>query len=89
MPPSATQLLPRAAFALSALQRPDMVPLPLSSAGPPYGPIELVTKPSAPANDGDGEGNDGEGDEEQQRSDDNEGNIEKPDENDYQVLTIN
>lgn len=79
LPPSATQLLPRAAFALSGLHRPDMVPLPLTSAGPPYGPMELVTK-----RDGEQDAEKNE-EKEEEKQDDNEGNIERADENDNQV----
>lgn len=79
LPPSATQLLPRAAFALSGLHRPDMVPLPLTSAGPPYGPMELVTK-----RDGEQDAERTE-EKEEEKQDDNEGNIERADENDNQV----
>lgn len=83
LPPAATQILPRAAFALSALHRPvDMLPLPLTSAGPPYGPIELVTKPTSETDKNVDEKEDGQGD-------DNEGNIEKPDENENQTSVPN
>lgn len=78
LPSSATQLLPRAAFALSGLHRPDMVPLPLTSAGPPYGPMELVTK-----RDGDRVAEENE--EKEEKQDDDEGNIDRADENDNQV----
>lgn len=83
LPASATQLLPRAAFALSGLHRPDMVPLPLTSQGPPYGPMELVTKRDG---EPDGEKNQENGQEKgQEKQQDNEGNTETPDENDNQV----
>ncbi|XP_071876985.1 uncharacterized protein isoform X1 [Bombus fervidus] len=78
LPSSATQLLPRAAFALSGLHRPDMVPLPLTSAGPPYGPMELVTKR-------DGERDAEENEEKEEKQDDDEGNIDRADENDNQT----
>ncbi|KOX71877.1 RE1-silencing transcription factor [Melipona quadrifasciata] len=81
LPPSATQLLPRAAFALSGLHRPDMVPLPLTSAGPPYGPMELVTK-----RDGEQDAEKNE-EKEEEKQDDNEENIERADENDNQTST--
>lgn len=88
LPPGATQILPRAAFALSALHRPDMLP-PLTAAGPPYAPIELVTKPSVVSKDvEDGEDTEKSAnaeDEDTQQRDDNEGNIEKPDQNENQV----
>lgn len=82
LPPTATQLLPRAAFALNALHRPDMVPLPLTSAGPPYGPMELVTKSSKDRDETEMEENEGN---EDQQCDDNEGDIEKSDKTDNQV----
>jgi len=90
LPPGATQILPRAAFALSALHRPDMLPLPLTAAGPPYAPIELVTKPSSLASTNaedaeDAEKNTNAEDEDAQQHDDNEGNIEKIDQNENQV----
>jgi len=90
LPPGATQILPRAAFALSALHRPDMLPLPLTAAGPPYVPMELVTKPASVAstnadNTEDTENNTNAEDEDAQQRDDNESNIEKPDQNDSQV----
>ncbi|XP_033309089.1 gastrula zinc finger protein 5-1-like isoform X2 [Bombus bifarius] len=78
LPSSATQLLPRAAFALSGLHRPDMVPLPLTSAGPPYGPMELVTKR-------DGERVVEENEEKEEKQDDDEGNTDRADENDNQT----
>lgn len=90
LPPGATQILPRAAFALSALHRPDMLPLPLTAAGPPYVPMELVTKPASVAstnaeNIEDTENTTNAEDEDAQQRDDNESNIEKPDQNDSQV----
>lgn len=92
LPPGATsQILPRAAFALSALHRPDMLPLPLTAAGPPYVPMELVTKPSSVASTNAEDAEDGEKstnaeDEDSQQRDDNEGNIEKTeDHNENQV----
>lgn len=87
LPPGATQILPRAAFALSALHRPDMVPLPLMAAGPPYAPIELVTKPTIASNDTDAEKGDASAeDEDGQERDDNESNIERTDDqNENQV----
>lgn len=93
LPPGATQILPRAAFALSALHRPDMLPLPLTAAGPPYVPMELVTKPASVAstnaeNTDDAENNANAEDEDAQQRDDNESNIEKPDQNDSQVRMI-
>lgn len=81
LPASATQLLPRAAFALSGLHRPDMLPLPLTSTPDPmepYGPMELVAKPST---ERDAEKSEAE----EEKHEDNEGNIENPDENDNQV----
>lgn len=90
LPPGATQILPRAAFALSALHRPDMLPLPLTAAGPPYVPMELVTKPASVASTNAEDAEDGEKstnaeDEDFQQRDDNEGNIEKTDQNENQV----
>ncbi|KMR05196.1 re1-silencing transcription factor [Lasius niger] len=96
LPPGATsQILPRAAFALSALHRPDMLPLPLTAAGPPYVPMELVTKPASVASTNAEDAEDGEKstnaeDEDYQQRDDNEGNIEKagdPNENQTCVPT--
>ena len=55
-----------------------MVPLPLTSAGPPYGPMELVTK-----RDGDRVAEENE--EKEEKQDDDEGNIDRADENDNQV----
>nr|XP_012137860.1 PREDICTED: zinc finger protein 394-like isoform X3 [Megachile rotundata] len=84
LPPSATQLLPRAAFALSGLLRPDMVPLPLTSTPDPmepYGPMELVAKSSS--NERDAENSEPE-EKNEEKHEDNEGNIEKSDENDNQ-----
>ncbi|XP_026671984.1 zinc finger protein 625-like isoform X2 [Ceratina calcarata] len=82
LPPSATQLLPRAGFTLSGLHLPDMVPLPLTSVGsPPYGPMELVTK----RNGADGDTENNEENEDEEKRDDNEGNIERSDENDNQT----
>ncbi|KAH0953909.1 hypothetical protein HN011_003527 [Eciton burchellii] len=94
LPPGATQILPRAAFALSALHRPDMLPLPLTAAGPPYAPIELVTKPSSLASTNaedaeDAEKNTNAEDEDAQQHDDNEGNIEKVDQNENQTYVPN
>jgi len=88
LPSGATQILPRAAFALSALHRPDMLPLPLTAAGPPYVPIELVTKPASVANAEDaedGEKSTNDEDEDPQQRDDNEDNIENTDQNENQV----
>ncbi|XP_015184052.1 PREDICTED: zinc finger and BTB domain-containing protein 41 isoform X1 [Polistes dominula] len=92
LPPNATQLLPRAALALSALHQPtNMVPLPLTLSGPPYGPMELVTKSSGSTNDLESvkdENNDNFRREDNDDGDDNEGNeenIEKPDENENQT----
>lgn len=90
LPPGATQILPRAAFALSALHRPDTLPLPLTAAGPPYVPMELVTKPASVASTNAEDAEDGEKstnaeDEDSQQRDDNEGNIEKTDQNENQV----
>lgn len=56
-----------------------MVPLPLTSAGPQYGPIELVTKKNGKRDE---EKN---VEKEEEKYDDNEGNIENADENDNQV----
>lgn len=94
LPPSATQILPRAAFALSALHRPDILPLPLTAAGPPYAPIELVTKPSSVASTNaedaeDAEKNTNAEDEDAQQNDDNEGNIERVDQNENQTYVPN
>lgn len=87
LPPGATQILPRAAFALSALHRPDMLPLPLTAAGPPYAPIELVTKPSAASKDVE-DAEKGANAEDTPQRDDNEGNIEKSDQNENQVRVL-
>ncbi|XP_032673707.1 myoneurin-like isoform X2 [Odontomachus brunneus] len=88
LPPGATQILPRAAFALSALHRPDMLPLPLTAAGPPYAPIELVTKPSAVSKDVE-DAEKGANAEDTPQRDDNEGNIEKSDQNENQTYVPN
>lgn len=89
LPPVATHILPRAAFALSALYRPDILPLPLTAAGPPYAPIELVTKPSAASkvveDTEDVEKSATAEDEDAQQRDDNEGNIERSDQDENQV----
>ena len=83
LPPGATQMLPRAAFALSALQRSsDMIPLPLTAIGPSYGAMELVSKPSEDSEESDKASKD----QASRKSEDNESNIEKDeDENDNEV----
>lgn len=78
LPSSATQLLPRSAFALSGFHRPNMVSLPLTSIGPPYGPMELVTKRNSERDVKNEE-------REKEKQDDNEKNIERANENDNQV----
>lgn len=70
-----------------------MLPLPLTAAGPPYAPMELVTKPSAASRDTEDAEEDVEKstsaeDEDAQRRDDNEDNIEKTDQNDNQVRSF-
>nr|KAF7387601.1 hypothetical protein H0235_018323 [Vespula pensylvanica] len=90
LPPNASQILPRAALALSALHQPttNMVPLPLTFNGPPYSPMELVTKSSGSNNDLESAKDDTYRTEENDDGDDNEGNeenIEKPDENENQT----
>ncbi|KAG7211460.1 hypothetical protein KM043_010742 [Ampulex compressa] len=92
LPPGATQILPRAAFALSGLHRPqEMVPLPLTAGGPPYGPIELVTKPSTASNKAElprnagAEAEEEEEDEEEREREEKEGSAEKSDENENQT----
>lgn len=86
LPPGAPQMLPRAAFALSALQRPsEIAPLPLVAAGPPYRAMELVAK-SSPVNEVDI--TKVPRDQDSRKSLDNENNIEKnrEDENDNQTF---
>lgn len=78
LPSSATQLLPRSAFALSDFHRPNMVSLPLTSVGPPYGPMELVTKRNSEWDVKNEE-------KEKEKQDHNEENIERVNENDNQV----
>ncbi|XP_020280600.1 B-cell lymphoma 6 protein homolog isoform X2 [Pseudomyrmex gracilis] len=85
LPLGATQVLPRAAFALSALHRPDILPLPLMAAGPPYIPIELITKPTSIASTNAEETRNTEDEDAQQR--DNEGNIEKADQSENENQT--
>ncbi|XP_033221525.1 RE1-silencing transcription factor B-like [Belonocnema kinseyi] len=89
LPPGATQMVPRAAFALSALQRSsDMIPLPLTAIGPPYGAMELISKPSEDSEESDKASRD----QASRKSEDNESSIEKDeDENDNQtgVTTMN
>ncbi|KAI4502724.1 hypothetical protein M0802_001768 [Mischocyttarus mexicanus] len=93
LPPNATQILPRAALALSGLhnQPTNMVPLPLTLSRPPLGPMELVTKSSSSANDLESvkdDNNDTYRRDDNDDGDDNEGNeenIEKPDENENQT----
>lgn len=84
--PGATEMLPRAAFALSALQRSTEMPVPLALAtvGPPYGTLELTSKPTgrnsaSPDNLS-----------QLRKSDNNERNIERTDDdNDQQVKATN
>ncbi|XP_014480460.1 PREDICTED: gastrula zinc finger protein 5-1-like isoform X2 [Dinoponera quadriceps] len=93
LPPGATHILPRAAFALSALHRPDILPLPLTAAGPPYAPVELVTKPSAASKDvedaEDAEKSVSAEYEDTRQRDDNERNIEKSDQDENQTCVPN
>ena len=73
-------MLPRAAFALNALQRSsDMIPLSLTASSPPYGAMELVSKPSKDSEESDKASRD----QASQKSEDNESNIEK-DEDEYE-----
>ncbi|XP_015607923.1 B-cell CLL/lymphoma 6 member B protein isoform X2 [Cephus cinctus] len=86
LPPGAPQMLPRAAFALSGLQRPlDMVPLPLAATGAPYRAMELIAKPPQASDPGD---RPREVREQGRKPADNESNIEKEeDEDDNENLT--
>ncbi|XP_051172091.1 RE1-silencing transcription factor-like isoform X2 [Leptopilina boulardi] len=79
LPPGATQMLPRAAFALSALQRSsDMIPLPLTANAPHFGAMELVSKPSEDSDESDKVSPD----QASRKSEDNESNIERDEDDD-------
>lgn len=76
LPPGSTQMLPRAAFALSALQRSsEMIPLPLTANVPHFGAMELVSKPSEDSDESDKISRD----RASRKSEDNESNIERDD----------
>lgn len=69
-----------------------MLPLPLTAAGPPYVPMELVTNPASVASTNAEDAEDAEKstngeDEDPPQRDDNEGNIEKT-ENENQVSNL-